>query len=68
MPETSPGLIRVLRVLHRREVYGKSARISQDVAGTDAIDADSRERRCRGRFRIGLTVASFARSPVFREF
>ena len=40
MLETSPGLIRVLRVLHRREAYRKSARISQDVPGTEAIDPD----------------------------
>ena len=40
MLETSPGLIRVLRVLHRREAYRKSARISQDVPGTEALGAD----------------------------
>ncbi len=39
MLESSPGQIRVLRVLHRREAYRKSARISQDVPGTEDLDA-----------------------------
>ena len=36
---TSAG-IRVLRVLHRREAYRKSARIGQEVPGTADIDSD----------------------------
>ena len=40
MLESSPGQIRVLRVLHRREAYRKFARISQEVPGTEDIDAD----------------------------
>lgn len=38
--EITSSLIRVVRVLHRREAYRKSARISQDLPGTEAIDAD----------------------------
>ncbi|MDE0263903.1 MAG: type II toxin-antitoxin system RelE/ParE family toxin [Bryobacterales bacterium] len=40
MLEITSSLIRVLRVLHRREAYRKSARIGQEVSGTGEIDAN----------------------------
>lgn len=38
--ESSPALIRVLRVLHRREAYRKSARIQQEVPEVGDTAAD----------------------------
>lgn len=38
--EIAPALVRVLRVLHRREAYRKSARIQQGVPGVEDTDAD----------------------------
>ena len=40
MLELTGSLVRVVRVLHRREAYRKSARIQQGVPGVDDTDAD----------------------------
>ena len=66
MLEKKAGLIRILRVIHRREAYRKSAWIHQALPGAEGPEADeTAEPACSKK--VGIRSREF-QAPVFYAF